>query len=136
MYTEPMSKPILPIRVTTLDEKTAEVRAVFDTGSFYTIIREDKVPKGASVLRRSTVKELRAASKGSRVTAVAEVFLVLTIGEKMVEDAALISPDLAQEMLVGAGTMQKWDISIMTTNGKTEVVVARDMRDPDITEVD
>lgn len=131
-----MSKPVLQIHLETLDEKSGDIRAVFDTGSFYTIIRDDMVPKGASTVKRTTAKQLRAAAKGSRVTITAEVPLVMTIGRKMIEDSALISPDLAQEMLIGAKTLQAWDISIVTPNGKTEVVVGRDMRDPDVTEVD
>ncbi|MBI2059133.1 MAG: hypothetical protein HYT87_05115 [Nitrospirae bacterium] len=66
----------------------------------------------------------------------AGVTLVMTIGEKMIQDDALVSPDLGQDMLVGAGTMQKWDIIIRNRNGKTKVIVGRDMRDPEITEVD
>ena len=46
-----------------------------------------------------------------------------------------VNSGLAQEMLVGAGTMQKWDISIVTQRGLTEVFVGRDMRDPDINDV-
>ena len=53
-----------------------------------------------------------------------------------ISDIALVSPDLSQEMIVGAGTMQKWDISIINRNGHTEVTVGRDMHDPDIIEVD
>lgn len=131
-----MSKPILEIGITTLDEKTGQARAVFDSGSFYTIIRQDKVPQEANVLRRTSPVEFRAASKGSTLTVVAEVSLVMTIGEKRIQDSALISPDLVQEMLVGAKTMQAWDITIRNQNGKTEVIVGHDMRDPDITEVD
>ena len=62
--------------------------------------------------------------------------LVLTIGDKQIEGSAHVSPDLSQEMLVGAGTMQMWDLSIINRNGKTEISVARDMHDPQITEVD
>src|SRR3990172_8026179 len=102
-----MSKPIKEIVVTTPDNKSDRVLAVFDSGSFYTILRDDKVPKGASILKRAIPREFKAASKGSKLVATGEVSLVMTIGEKMVDDVVLISPDLAQEMLVGAGTMQK-----------------------------
>lgn len=140
-----MSKPILDIEVSTPDEKTASVRAVFDSGSFYTIVREDKVPSPAAVIVRRTPRQLRigtvrpvvpAAAMGSQLRATGDVSLVLTIGDRQIDDIALVSPDLAQEMIVGAGTMQKWDISIINRNGHTEVSVGRDMRDPDIIEVD
>lgn len=131
-----MSKPTLDIQIATPDEKTATVKAVFDTGSFYTILREDKVPAGAVVLKRKTPRIFRTAAKGTRLLATGEVSLVLTIGGKQVDDVALVSADLSQEMLVGAGTMQKWDISIVNRNGHTDVTVGRQMHDPDIIEVD
>ena len=135
-YHRRMSKPILEIEITTPDEKSHLVRAVFDSGSFYSILREDKVPPGATFLRRKSPGSFRAAAERSRLSAIGDLPLVLTIGDKQVDDVVLISPDLSQEMLVGAGTMQKWDISVLNRNGRTEVSVGRDMRDPDITEVD
>ena len=131
-----MSKPVLEIILTTPDEATTTVKAVFDTGSFYSILREDKVPPGCWVHRRKTPRSFRSAARGAELQAHGEMPVVLTIGDRMVDDVVLVSSDLAQEMLVGAGTMQKWDISIVTREGRTEVVVGRDMHDPDITEVD
>lgn len=131
-----MSKPILDIEIQTPDDKTATVKAVIDSGSFYTIIREDKVPSAASIVKKKTPRVLRAAVKGSQLVATGEVGLVLTLGGHQIDDVALVCPDLAQEMIVGAGTMQKWDISILNRNGHTEVSVGRDMHDADLTEVD
>jgi len=130
-----MKKPVLDILITTPDESSVPVKAVFDSGSFYSILREDKVPAGALIHRHKTPRIFRAAAKGTRLSATGEIPLVLTIGDKMVDGAVYVSPDLSQEMLVGAGMMQMWDISIITRNGRTEVVVGRDMRDPDLTEV-
>jgi len=58
------------------------------------------------------------------------------IGDRLIESQALVSPDLSQEMIIGAGTMQEWDITIRNQNGHTEVVVGKDLRDPDVQEVD
>lgn len=131
-----MSKPVLEIEVMTSDDVTGKVMAVVDSGSFYTIIREDCVPSAAAVMKRKTVRTFRAASTGSKLTATGDVALVMTVEGRQIDDIALVSPDLAQEMLLGAGTMQKWDISILNANGHTKVTVGRDMRDPHIVEVD
>lgn len=131
-----MSKPVLEIEIQTPDDTTAKVRAVIDTGSFYTIVRADKVPSAASVVSRKSPRVLRAAVKGTQLIATGEVSLVITLNGRQIDDVALVCPDLAQEMIVGAGTMQKWDISILNRNGRTEVSVGRDMRDADLTEVD
>jgi hypothetical protein len=131
-----VTKPVLQIEITTAEGKSGSVKAVFDTGSFYTILREDRVPAEANILKRKQPHIFRTAARGTQFSAAGELSLVLTIGDRVIHDVALVSSDLSQEMLVGAGTMQKWDISIITRNGHTEVSVGRDMRDPDITEVD
>jgi hypothetical protein len=131
-----MTKPVLEIEITSAEGKARTVKAVFDTGSFYTLLREDRIPEGATVIARKDPHVFRTAARGQRFSAVAELPLVLTIGDKAVLDVALVTPDLSQEMLVGAGTMQKWDIGIITRQGRTEVSVGRHMKDPDITEVD
>ncbi|MBI4601255.1 MAG: hypothetical protein HY721_04760 [Planctomycetes bacterium] len=131
-----MSKPILDVKITSPEEKSSRVKAVFDSGSFFSVLRQDKVPPGAATVGLKTPRRFRAAGKGTQVSATAEITLVLAIGGKEIEDAVLISPDLTQEMLVGAGTMQKWDISILNRSGRTEVTVGRDMHDPELTGVD
>lgn len=131
-----MSKPILDVAIATLEQKSAHVRAVFNTGAHLTIIREDRLPPGAAVLRSPAPRQLRTAAQGGTLAIVGGTILVMTIGDRMIQDEALVSPNLAQEMLIGAGTMQKWDITIRTQNGHTTVEVGRDLRDPDIQEVD
>lgn len=132
-----MSKPVKEIHVTSLDGKSGAVKAVFDTGSFYTIIREDRVPSGAQIVREGAQQQFRTAAQGGKleINGVLPMARII-IGEKIIEDSMLVSPNLAQEMLIGAKTMQSWDVSIINTNGQTDVVVKHDMRDPDITEVD
>ena len=131
-----MGNPVLDVILTTTEETSVKLKAVFDSGSFYSILREDKVPVGTLVHRNKTPRSFRTASSGSRLSTTGELPVVITIGERKVDDVVLVSADLSQEMLVGAGTMQKWDISLVNRSGRTEVVVGRDMRDPDVTEVD
>lgn len=131
-----MSKPVINISLTTLDKKMAKVPALFDSGSFYTIVREDCLPKTTTILRYKTVESFKTAAKEGRLRVTGETILTITIGKKVIRDSVLVSPDLSREMLVGAKTMQAWDITIKNSNGHTTVIVGRDMRDPEITEVD
>jgi len=131
-----MSKPVLPVRITNVAGRTVAIPALFDTGSFYTLIREDRLPPGTVVLRYRVPEVLRGAPRGSKLRVIGETGVVIAIGGKRIRDSALVSPDLAREMILGTGTMQKWDITIRNRNGRTRVVVERDMRDPEITEVD
>jgi hypothetical protein len=131
-----MSEPVLDILISNPEGSSTPVKAVFDTGSFYSILREDKVPPGGLVCRLKTPRRFRSAARGAELRATGEVFVVLTIGDRMIDDVVFVSPDLAQEMLIGASIMQKWDFPIVTREGRTEVVVGRDMRDPELTAVD
>ena len=74
-----MSKPIRKIKVTTMDGKKAAVEALIDTGSFYTIIREDCVPPGAKVIKYRTVEKLGTAKKSGQVRIVASAEMILDV---------------------------------------------------------
>jgi hypothetical protein len=131
-----MTKPVIEVGLKTFGGKVGQARAVFDTGSYRNLIREDRLPVGATVDRAEAPLALKTAAQGGRIHVIGALVLTITIGDRMIEDEVLVSPDLAQEMIIGAGTMQKWRISIMNDNGETEVVVGTDLRDPDVQEVD
>jgi len=123
-----VSKPILDVGIETPGGKKGRVRALFDTGAHVSWIRESCVPAGATIER--------GAQGGAALEVVGFIVLVVTIGDRMIETHARVSPNLAQEMLVGAETMQGWDISIRNGGGTTTVEVGKDLRDPDVQEVD
>lgn len=130
-----MSKPVVNVVLAAAEVKV-RVKAVLDTGSFYTILRED-LPQGrVTVTPYPSLQLLGTAAKGGKLRVAGTVFLDLLIAGKRINTSAFVSPDLKKDLIVGAGTMQMWDISIVNRNGSTRVVVGRDMRDPDITEVD
>lgn len=131
-----MSKPVRDVTVSTMDERSASLKAVFDTGSFNTIVREDRLPAGATIERRLTPLEFRTAAQGGKLRVTGVVVLTISIEDKLIQDDALVSPDLAQDMLIGAKTMQAWDITVQNQNGQTKIIVGHDMRDPDIIGVD
>ncbi len=131
-----MSKPIENVTLTTIEEQSVHTKALFDSGSFYTIVREDILPQNTQILRYKNPELFGTAGKNGSVSITGVTSLVVAIGEKMISTRAYVSPDLRREFIVGAETMQAWDISIHTTNGKTKIHVGHDMRDPEITEVD
>jgi phenylacetate-coenzyme A ligase PaaK-like adenylate-forming protein len=131
-----MSKPMIPVKITTVEGKDVSVRAVLDTGSFYTLIRQDLLPPGTPLIRYSSPEVLRAAARGSRLTVVGTTELIMEVGSKRIRDHAGVCPELASELLIGAKTMQSWDVTIANRNGRTKITVGHDMRDPEITEVD
>lgn len=131
-----MSKPVMELTIRSMLGGRAKVRAVFDTGSHYSIIRESKLPPRTTVLRYAKSERLRTAARGGRLDVLGTTVLYIQIGKKVIRHEVLVSPDLSQDMLVGAGTMQEWDISVRNGGGRTRVTVGRDVRDPDVMEVD
>lgn len=131
-----MGKPILDVTLQDVAGRTSKARTVFDSGSHYTIVREAALPAGTHVEEYPTPRELRTATQGGRLLVKGIAHLVFTVRDKMIEDTAMVSAALAQEAIIGAGTMQKWDITLKNENGHTTVIIGHDMRDPDIIEVD
>ena len=130
-----MGKPILDATITTAEGKGAGVKVLFDTGSFYTIVRENVLPEGTAIIRYKPERELGTAGQEGKIRICGATDLIFSIGDKMIDDRALVSPDLRSELIIGAKTMQSWDITVRNQNGKTDVVVGHDMHDPEITEV-
>jgi hypothetical protein len=130
-----MSKPHLDVILTTADGKTSTANAVFDTGSYYSLLRGDKVPPGAIVTKQIPPQTFGTAAKGGQFSTTGVLPVILGIGDSEIDDVVLVAPELSVELIVGAGTMQKWDISVVTRNGRTEVLVGRDRRDPALTAV-
>jgi hypothetical protein len=131
-----MGKPVVQVAIETFDGRKGRVRALFDTGAHRTLIREDCLPEGCVVERRPTPERLRTAAQGGTLDVVGGIILLIGIGDRLIQTDALVSPNLAQQMLIGAATMQAWDITVRNENGTTRVEVGHDLRDPDIQEVD
>lgn len=130
-----MSSPILNIKFITPEEKKGEANALFDLGSYYTILRKDKLPKDTKFEIYKRKREFGTADKKGKIEIIGTTRLIIKIGNKMIETSAFISPDLNTEFIIGAGTMQSWDITIKNKNIKTSVVAGLDMRDEEITRI-
>ena len=131
-----MSKPVREMEIRTKDGKKGVVTALIDSGSFYTLIRQNCVPKGAAVVRYAVPEKMGTAQKTGQVRAVASTEMVMILEGHPIKDTVMISPDLKREFIVGAKTMQAWDITIKNKNGDTKIVVGHDMNDPDIQAVE
>ena len=131
-----MSKPVLDIKIGKKEGKKCVVAALIDSGSFYTLIREDCLPADVRVDKYKTAEKLGMAGKGGHLRAIGETVLIMNINGHPISDEVRIAPDLKREFILGAGTMQKWDISIKNKNGHTQIIVGHDMNDPDIQAVE
>ena len=126
-------KPIVPIKIFSLNKTSKNVNAVFDSGSYYTIVRTDKLPDNTNIIGEHQF--FGTANKKGRLKIIGETILIISIGKKMIKSEVLISDELGSDMLICAQTMQCWDISIINKNGKTKINIEHDMRDPEINAV-
>ncbi|MBI2889719.1 MAG: hypothetical protein HYY13_02935 [Nitrospirae bacterium] len=131
-----MSKPVLNVTIQTTEGTRKRTQALFDSGSFFTILRADQLPSRKALLPYRKPRELGTAGKRGGVEIEGETVLVIRIGKSLISTRSLVAIDLKRQLIVGAGTMQEWDISIRNRNGDTRIVVGRDLRDPEVTEVD
>lgn len=125
-----MSNPIIPSEIKTSEGNTARVEALIDSGAFHSLIREDKLPPGTLVTRLRVPKMFGTAETGGTLTAVGTVYLELHIENHDIDLLAFVAPKLSTDLIIGAGEMQKWDISIHNDNGHTTVHIGRDLNDP------
>lgn len=126
-----MSKPVRQSVITTMEGLKGEVSALFDTGSFLSLIREDKLPEGTLVLRLKEPKMFGTADTGGQFTATSAVELEVHVENHDIFVPAFVAPNLSAEMIIGAGVMQMWDITIKNDNGQTTIHIGRDVNDPD-----
>ena len=117
-----------------MDNRNGAVNALFDTGSFYTIIREDCMPPKAYFYPQSN--ELGTASHGGKLKISGATILIIEHEGRKIKTQVLVSPTLKQDMIIGAEAMQSWHINVLNTKKETKVIFNLDMRDPDINEVD
>lgn len=126
-----MSKPVFEIEITAPENNKTKLRAVFDSGAFPTIIREDKLPP-TPIIKYHQPEIYGGAVQGSKLNVIGWCRLIVEYNGRMFYTFAEVAPQLSAEMLIGAGDMQKWDISIINKNGKTDIAIGHDMRDPEL----
>ena len=119
-----------------MEEKTKKVSTLFDSGSFYTIVREDVLPETKFIHWYPLTKEFKTAGITGKVEIKGATRLIIEFNHHRIDEDVLISSNINREMIIGAKTMQAWDITITDKNGHTVVTFGKDMRDPEITEVD
>ncbi|MBW8051630.1 MAG: retroviral-like aspartic protease [Cytophagales bacterium] len=130
-----MSNPIQKVEVETIDKNTKSVNALFDSGSFYTIIRSDSMPATKFVFRYPEPEIFGTASKKSMLKIIGETSLIIEINNKRIRETVLLAPLLSTDLIIGAKAMQAWHITIDNSTGETKITVGIDMNDPNITRV-
>jgi predicted aspartyl protease len=90
----------------------SELRALFDCGATFSCIRHDIVEKLAPTEPLVEVLPMETASEGNFVHVENTARLEFFLNGLRLSDEFMVIPNLSEEVLIGATTMQKWKIKL------------------------
>ena len=90
----------------------AELTALFDSGATYSCIRPDLVPALEEARPLPRVMNVETASTGHYLRIEQVVRLEFYLNDLRLTDEFLVVPNLSEEVIIGATTMQKWKIKL------------------------
>jgi len=98
-----------------------ELESLFDSGFTYSCIEKGVAQKLEMLTPLPTPFTLGTAKKGEEVEVKAHVALVFYLNGYRFSDEFMVIPDLAEEVIIGASTMQKWRFKLDFEN--EEVII-------------
>jgi len=100
----------------------ATVRALFDTGASFTVVRRDVAERIGHILPTG-VKEVTLADGKTRLRVLGYIPISTVIEGAPVDDIAYVIEDLAEELIVGVKVMEFYDIKLDPSTNR--VIVGR-----------
>lgn len=94
-----------------------EVRALFDTGASFTVVRRDIAEKIGHILP-TDVKEVVLADGKTRLKVLGYVPISTVLEGSPVDDIAYVVEELAEELIIGAKVMEFYDIKLDPSKNK------------------
>lgn len=94
------------------NKKTEEAEAIFDSGATYSYIQPELAERLETVLKLPRPMEFGTAKNGERITALFRVNLNFYLEGLRFSDEFMVIPDLAEPVLIGAATLQKWRMKL------------------------
>jgi predicted aspartyl protease len=100
-------------------EKT--LYTLFDSGANLSCVHPDFVKDIADVQHLGRVRKIATASEGHFIEVNYRVVLDFYIDDVLLSDEFLVVPNLSEEAIIGAATLQKWRIKLNFEDDKVEV---------------
>ncbi len=94
-----------------------EVRALFDTGASFTVVRRDIAEKIGHILP-TDVKEVVLANGKTKLKVLGYVPISTVLEGSPVDDIAYVVEELAEELIIGAKVMEFYDIKLDPSKNK------------------
>lgn len=108
------------------DRGGTKLDVIFDSGAGRSIVRKDAILNVASIQKALIKRTFILADSKTKVTSDELVHLWITIGGKTIDDVFYVVKKLRYDIVIGALTMQVWDIKLYPR--KEKVVVGVDPR--------
>ncbi len=105
-----------------------KVTGLFDTGSTYSCIKKRLAEKLEVIIPLPEPIEFETAKEGEKVEAREHTSIIFYLNGYRFSDEFMVLPDLSEDLIVGATTMQKWRFKLDFEH--EEVII-----DPSVTRV-
>jgi predicted aspartyl protease len=96
------------------------VRALFDTGALFTVMRKDVAEKVGHILP-TDVKEVTLADGKTKLKVLGYIPISTTLEGSPIDDIAYVIEDLAEELIIGVKVMEFYDIKLDPSTNKIVV---------------
>ena len=90
----------------------AEMETLFDSGATYSLVRADMVDRLGQSERLPRPLNAETASEGQFLRIESAIRLEFYLNDLRLTDEFLVVPNLSEEAIIGAVTMQKWKIKL------------------------
>jgi len=96
------------------------VKALFDTGASFTVVRKDVAEKVGYILS-TDVKEVTLADGRRKLKVFGYIPISTTLEGSPVDDIAYVIEELAEELIIGVKVMEFYDIKLDPSSNKIVV---------------
>lgn len=100
------------------DKGERRLQVLFDTGASTSFVRRDVVEKMATVVKLPSPETYTLGDGVGKLRVNETVVLHLSINGVRISDNFIVAPRLADEVIIGANTLQKWRIKLDLENEK------------------
>ena len=96
-----------------------EVKALFDTGASFTVVRRSLAEKIGNILP-TDVKEVTLADGETKLKVIGYIPISTSIERTPIDDVAYVIERLAEELIIGARVMEFYDIKLDLTKTRSQ----------------
>jgi len=93
------------------------VKACFDTGASFTVIRKDVAEKVGHILP-TDVKEVTLADGKTKLNVLGYIPISTVLEDSPIDDIAYVIDELAEELIIGVKVMEFYDIKLDPSTNK------------------